>query len=350
VERKTRRKKADRRIHGLIPCLILVPAGLALGLAAVMDVRIAFAAVFAALIVGVGAGIALHFLYKREGHSDLTGEQSWAKFFDQFRLAFVRPRTFAPWFAVEALFIAVMLEALLLLVLPKIGVYPHGKPGAAPVQNAPENPQPQGGVTPNPPPPPDPNVVADRSITEALARLTKPEERERALGDLSRMKPKADRRTEVAKSIQPLTADTNQSIRIEAIRALAVWGDKEHVPLLIEAMDHEDGLTRRAAAIALKQFPDERAIPVLVKRMSDSACTGESVAALIAIGPVVEKAVLPLLSSKDAFAQAAAVHVVKDVGTADSVPALRKIAATKLYPAGPAEEALKAIAARSKKK
>jgi HEAT repeat protein len=185
---------------------------------------------------------------------------------------------------------------------------------------------------------------------EALGRLAKAEDRERVLDDLARMKAKADRRGGVAKSIQPLVAETNQAVRIAAIRALGVWGDKEQVPLLIDAMDHEDGFTRRAAAIALKHFPDERAIPVLVKRMSDSSCTGESIAALIAIGPAVEKSVQPALNSKDAFAQAAAIKVVKGVGTADSVFALRKIAATKFYPADLADEAIKAINARSKKK
>jgi hypothetical protein len=84
--------------------------------------------------------------------------------------------------------------------------------------------------------------------------------------------------------------------------------------------------------------------------LGDLQCTGESAKALIDIGSAVERSVIPLLSSMDVTEQGAAIDVLKEVGTVDSVPALQKVVAGKSFWGNKAAEALKLINARSKKK
>ena len=168
-ERKPRSQKSGakkarepERIQGLIPMLIGVPIALALGIAAVPNVKAAFAAAMLGFLAAVGAGLALYFLYKREGASHLTGKQTWGKFVSQIRLAFARPRTFGSWLLLEVLFTIVMLEGFtLLVILPKLGVYPHREvaangpgeqPPAAGGNNLPDGgPKKPPAVNPKPP-------------------------------------------------------------------------------------------------------------------------------------------------------------------------------------------------------
>ncbi|QJW97143.1 HEAT repeat domain-containing protein [Frigoriglobus tundricola] len=147
-----------------------------------------------------------------------------------------------------------------------------------------------------------------------------------------------------------MTTDPQQSVRVEAVKSLGVWGTRDDVPTLIRALDHEDGATRRTAALAVRRFRDDRAVPALVRRLGDPQCTGESAKALIDIGPAAERPVIPALASTDVTEQGAAIDVLKEIGTVDSVPALQKVVSGKSFWSTKAVEALKLIRARAKKK
>jgi HEAT repeat protein len=277
------------------------------------------------------------------------------------RATLADPRRFRAWMALSVIGLVTMSVGITAQTVWKTMDDGPGKNGrekaAQPGPNAPGEQQPGAvpnppPVQPTPPPPPDPSAVADKAISTALANLDQPDDfaRSGAAADLGRMTPKDDRRTEVVQKLTELAADPGPASRVEAVKALGVWGTKDDVPTLIRALDHEDGATRRAAALAVRRFRDERAIPVLVRRLADTQCTGESAKALIDIGSAVEKSVIPSLSSTDTTEQGAAIDVLKEVGTANSVPALQKVVASKSFWGNKAAEALKLINARSKKK
>jgi hypothetical protein len=351
--RKPRRtNRRSGRILGLIPLVLLAPIGMTIAVAA------PFSSVGTQLAIYFGFGLwILGLVFVRRMYADPDGPVADEAFnlfmmFHAIGESFRLPRQLAAWTFLLWLGVALIAEGIFVAVVFKTLQERPANPGPdAPAQQPP-------GVAPKPPgqpppsPPPDPGAVADKTINDTLVGLDQADDaaRANAAGDLSRMQPKEDRRAEVAAKLAGLVDDPHQGVRVDAVKALGVWGSREDVPTLLRALDHEDGLTRRAAAAALRRFRDERAVPALVRHLKDAQCTGESVAALVAVGPAVEKSVIPLLSSKDTFEVAAAIDVLKEVGTADCVPALQKIAAGKFYPAGKAAEAVQAINARLRRK
>ena len=66
------------------------------------------------------------------------------------------------------------------------------------------------------------------------------------------------------------------------------------------------------------------------------------------MGPMAEKEVLTALSLKDVDVRADAIRILKDIGTAQSLPAL-EAARKEFILQGTAEDAIKTIQARGKK-
>jgi HEAT repeat protein len=72
--------------------------------------------------------------------------------------------------------------------------------------------------------------------------------------------------------------------------------------------------------------------------------------ALRSMGSVAEKAVIPYVSHKDGFVAREACGVLKDIGTAECLPALNDAAMSKnFFLASGAREAVKSVEARVKK-
>jgi LSD1 subclass zinc finger protein len=370
TERRRRKKKAGgksgrrRRPAGFLPLVICGPVCTVLAVWAPFSGYGTALSMVVGTLVWLGAAAALGAALYRdpdwhdEFNSLLARLIPVVMLIIVVRATIAKPRRFGGWLAL------VLIGALTVgagITAEKVWKTMDDRPKNGP--ETPANPAPNGAgdqksaPAPTPPPtpppaPPDPVAVADKAITVALAGLDKPDDFSRAgaAADLGRMTPKADRRADVVKKLGELTADPQQSVRVEAIKALGVWGTGDDVPTLVRALDHEDGFTRRAAALAVRRFRDERAVPALVRRLGDTNCTGESTKALIDIGSPVEKSVIPLLSATEVTEQGAAIDVLKEVGTVDSVPALRKVVAGKTFWSDKAAEALKLINARSKKK
>jgi hypothetical protein len=358
--RQAPRKKKKRResIRGLIPLILFGSLGLAVAVAAPF-----FSAVGTWTVVWYGCGLGVVSLIFVRRMYEYVGENSpgideavtFLSMFYAIRDSFRKPRQFAAWTFLLWFGIALFVEGLVLVVafktlqenpvnVPNAGGGQLQQPGGGP--NAGPGPQPAG-----PQPKPDPDAAVDKEINDALAKLHDPDSRVNAAAFLGRMKPKPNRSAEVAKKLAGLVNEPKADIRQEAIKALGVWGDKEYVPVFIQAAGDEDGLIRCAAVKALRPFRDERAIPVLVRLLFDPIpCRDEVASALIEVGPPAEKAVLALLSTTQGFDQGKVIDILKEIGTAESLPPLRKIAASDLFAAGKAKEAIQAINARAKKK
>lgn len=184
------------------------------------------------------------------------------------------------------------------------------------------------------------------SVTKALYLLKSISANRRADGVRKLKEALPDeRRGEVVKALEPLLTDANLSLRKEAIEALAVWGDKESLPLLLKAMRDKD--TRKAAMLALGRLKDERAAEPIAERLDDIFERGEAVEALKRMGPAAEKAVLARLHHRDALVRQTVCDLLKEIGTDESVPALEKVVAEKNAFVSPkAKEAIEAINAR----
>jgi hypothetical protein len=159
-------------------------------------------------------------------------------------------------------------------------------------------------------------------VSQALDELAGADTRKRAAAAdrLSKVYvPLPDKRVEVAKALAAQLTEQDLSLRVNALRALAIWAVPETAPAVAKLLP--SGLDR-----------------------------GQAVATLKAIGPPAEKAVAEYVSHKDIFTAAEACKVLKEIGTAASVPALRKVLAGKPngLVANAATEAVKAIQARKK--
>lgn len=159
--------------------------------------------------------------------------------------------------------------------------------------------------------------------------------------------PLPDRRVEVAKVLEALVTEKEFWLRQAALRALTVWAGPENVAGLVTALTNDDlntpwhrhdhrpvqgsgGCTRAGDAAALPG------------RGADAS------AALKAIGPAAEKAVIPYLTHKDAWAATEACHILKEIGTAESVAPLQAVLKSNpnFMVAPAARDALKSVQSR----
>lgn len=351
--KKRKRGRGPEPIRGLIALIILGPIGLALAVASIFNVKAALAAAIIGFIGTCAAALCLFSLYKKEGEESFTeGGGSWGSYFARMGLGLKKPRTFGSWMFLELLFGFIMLEGFtLVVILPKLGIHPHGAlhAGAEQVPAGPN--QPDGG--PNQPAGVNEPSPEDRTITRLLGDLDKPDETSRRLSAaaLAEMKPKAERRAEVVRKLTERVDDPNDGVRYQATLALGVWGGPDDVPTLIRLLTAPDNLTRSAAVIAVRRFRDPRAIPGLIRCLEDAASSKAGIAALVEIGPAAEKDLIKEISNKDSPVLGAAIAVLKDIGTPASLPALRAIAndPKKAYVGQLVRQAIKQINARAKK-
>ncbi len=183
-------------------------------------------------------------------------------------------------------------------------------------------------------------------VTKALHDLKSPSpfRRAEAAERLKDMIPDG-RRAQVAAALEPLMNDPHWVARDAAIEAMGVWGSGDNVPALLRAMNHRE--SRRAAMKALGRLKDERAAEPLASRLEDFADQHTAAEALMAMGPVAEKAVRQRLNHHDQFVRSEVCRVLKVIGTRDSLPALRAVVAENdFFVSGEASAAVRAITAR----
>jgi HEAT repeat protein len=108
------------------------------------------------------------------------------------------------------------------------------------------------------------------------------------------------------------------------MRALKVWGTSESVPKLLTLLDDEDQFFRGEVLQALVATKDPRVVPHLASGFADDFFKrSEAARHLRAMGPIAESALWPHTASNDWQVAQEACHVLRDIGTRRSLPALQ---------------------------
>jgi hypothetical protein len=146
------------------------------------------------------------------------------------------------------------------------------------------------------------NVSADRQIEQTLADVRDPHKpRARvALQHLAHLRPDAGSRFQVSAALNAPLLDQDAGIRADALSAVRIWATKDNAPALIKLLGE----------VCAPRAPDGQ-------RMADTVG-----AALIAIGPEAEGAVVPLLKSPEGLVRWEACTVLGEIGTGKSVQPL----------------------------
>jgi ribosomal protein S27E len=169
--------------------------------------------------------------------------------------------------------------------------------------------------------------------------------RKAAVQRLKVMRPN-DYRREVVKVLEPMLHDKDLELRQEAIRALGQWGGADAVPSLLALLGEENPAIYRPLIDTLAVLKDPRAAEPLARRWFAREPEAVS-AALIAIGPAAEGAMLEQLSQPSIPLRIAACRVLRKIGTRASLGPLLKLTDDKSSPLTEAAwEAVEAIAAR----
>jgi DNA-directed RNA polymerase subunit RPC12/RpoP len=349
--RKRRKKRSGRlvrepeNVRGLIPLIILGPAGLVLAIwAPFSGYGTALAPLIGFFLSVVAFTVVSRIYYRTPGllaeriredaEEDLVLP---AIMLDSIFCSFTYPRLVACWASLAYL-------GLLMVTMGIIGAVVFKRIDEGPGANPPGQNQ-----LPPPPPvnPPAPKVSDDEIITKALADLKKSDTDWLPLFRLTQVTNTKLRRDAVIPVLFRSTKAEDAIFRIKAMDALGVWAGPNEVPAIILFLDDNDLGFRHSALEALRRLHDPRVIPKLVEKIGK---WGPAEEALADFGDAAEQALLPFLKPEtERFPQEWALRVIKKVGTEKSVPLLEVL--TKLpdpYRANPAKEALEEVNARLK--
>jgi hypothetical protein len=197
---------------------------------------------------------------------------------------------------------------------------------------------------------PPPKVTGDETIDRALEDLSAADRKNfvPAAQALSKMTPDKHRAVVAQKLAQELPKSTPGN-RTPLLRALGVWGTPNEVPALMQMLSDKDVNTKNETMQALGKLRDGRAAALLVQCLYELSTQYHAEQALRAIGPPAEKEVLTLLNQNDIKLKVIAVRLLKDIGTQQSLPALQAATRGPIEIQDGAMQAIKAIAARTKK-
>jgi predicted Zn finger-like uncharacterized protein len=161
-------------------------------------------------------------------------------------------------------------------------------------------------------------------ITRELYHL-KSTSNNRRMHGVRRLKelPPDARREEGARALAALLQGANQFDRDAILETLGVWGTKETLPILLNALRKQE--TRRAALRALERLKDDSTLEVIAECLNEADGRGEAAQALKAFGPAAEDTVLKRLNHANQQVRELACQVLKDIGTQKSLPALQRI-------------------------
>jgi predicted Zn finger-like uncharacterized protein len=161
-------------------------------------------------------------------------------------------------------------------------------------------------------------------ITLELYHLTSPSNNRRMHGvrRLKDLQPDA-RREEASRALAALLPGANQFDRDVILETLGVWGTKETLPILLDAVRKPE--TRRAALQGLGRLKDESTLEPIAECLGEADGRGEAAQALKAFGPAAEDTVLKRLNHAEQQVRELACQILKDIGTQKSLPALQRI-------------------------
>jgi predicted Zn finger-like uncharacterized protein len=159
-------------------------------------------------------------------------------------------------------------------------------------------------------------------------------------------------RKAVGTALEGLLNDLDKDVRLAALKGLSKWATKDNVPALITVLKDDDlGAKdlRKLAMETLGELKDERGAPVVAIRLLNFFDREDAARALIAMGPVAEKHVLPGLANQDVPLRKLVCSILAEVGTKTSLTPLKRVARTDpdQNVAGAALLAVNAITART---
>lgn len=196
-----------------------------------------------------------------------------------------------------------------------------------------------------------PKAISEDEIGKVLADLKsdKPFRVRGATQRLFRAIPIDSRRDEVTASLEALLKDRDAGIRAEAAKALKTWASAKNVPALVGLLTDTNIFARHAALEALGKIPDPKSAEAVAQQLPELGVRMQAVAALKAMGPVAEKAVLPYLKDRDWAIRRDACKILADIGTTESLPALKSAAAdSNRIVSREAEKSIKSIEGRKR--
>ena len=192
--------------------------------------------------------------------------------------------------------------------------------------------------------------LTDVTLAEIALDLDSPDNnrRNRALQRLEAARPVAEGREPIARAVERVLDAGDRNTANTAARVLASWGDAASAEFLAAHLKIPGFEAWREVATALVRLSkDEATATALAARINDDR--GYVFRTFRELGPPAEPATLAILaSSKDGGVRAEACDLLREIGTARSLTALRAAAADRSDPnvAGVAAAALKAISGR----
>jgi hypothetical protein len=192
------------------------------------------------------------------------------------------------------------------------------------------------GAAPSPPPAPEADVARQpvpvrlrhyrdhrdlHALTELVQALARPDP------------PDADgagNKPEIAAELKALCAHPDVRVKVEAMAAYARWGGDDARAVCLAATRSPDRDERTAALRLLAGWRDAEVARAVADRVSrpGEPETEAAIRTLEAIGPPAERAIFPLLRSKDQVTRLTAIELLRheNVGGSDSVAELRALA------------------------
>jgi hypothetical protein len=172
-----------------------------------------------------------------------------------------------------------------------------------------------------------PSASADE-VTRYLFDLKSPSQftRSGALDKLAAMSVDKKKQEDVANAIAPLLKAKDVLTPRAAAKALAVWGTKDSVKDLGDALKSKDPFTRFESMKALVALKDDAGIELVAKQLTVLQDRMEASKALQTAGPAAEAPVTPYLSNSDWMVRNEACKVLGAVGTKKSIDVLDKAA------------------------
>ncbi len=111
-----------------------------------------------------------------------------------------------------------------------------------------------------------------------------------------------EQQTEVARALTSLLDDLSPRVNALALRALKLWATRDCLPQVVAfaQRDEKAGACSPELIDLLARFPDESAADAVVLQLAVPANRGRAAQALLKLGPVATRAVLPYIDDPDA--------------------------------------------------
>jgi hypothetical protein len=171
----------------------------------------------------------------------------------------------------------------------------------------------------------EPQVPANSDpITKSMIQLKSPNNgrKKEALERLIRVRP-SERLNEVLATILPLLEQDDEDLIKHVVRVLAVWQSPEAMAKLIDMVNDPRVFLRWELIKALGKYDDPKSAEALIGRFKEDGHLVEQ--SLKSMGPIAEPPLIALLRNPDADLRKKACEVLKFVGGAATLKAMRAL-------------------------